>query len=111
MNAKRKSVLSVTRKEGVLTFTILGFPPERLEIAALSAMVLDEATYNGLVQTVVDSAALSRDERGQSASPAEKYAAIQSRLETIRSGVWTLGGIIYKAVAIVTGKTPAEARA
>src|SRR5512134_947318 len=107
----RQSIVSIKRDGNLLHVDVVGYPRETIDAEALADGVRDEALFNGLSQTIVDSAALPKDERGRPASPAAKHAAIMARLTTIRAGFWTSGGAIYQAIAAVTGKPYAEARA
>jgi hypothetical protein len=106
------SVLTTRRNpDGSLTFAVAGEGELTFHPRDLSAEVSEEARYNGLTQTMVDAAALPRDEQGRPATPAAKWAAIRARYETLASGYWNAGGVIYQAIARVRGIPYGEARA
>lgn len=79
---------------GVL-FKVAGVGQLELELAKLSAEVRESAMVHGLLQRIGDAAALSRDTKsGKSASPEEKFKAMQALVEHYNSGAtsWTLSG-------------------
>ncbi len=93
--AKANAVVSLTKKDGVVTVHVMGFPPMTVALfnkdgkPNLDEAIITQAAMHGLGQKLVDSAALSRDTAsGKSATPAEKYEAIKATYDSIMAGTW-----------------------
>lgn len=90
---KSNSVVTVDREGTVLKFTVIGVGQLQLDTAAMHADNIANAILHGMEQRVRDAAAIARDkDTGQSATPADKYAAMQQLVEHYASGSpeWTI---------------------
>ncbi len=86
-------VISKEIDETGVTFKVKDQGTLRVSFANLSGAVRDRALAHGIVQRVVDAAALSRDEKsGKSASALEKFTAMKEIVDHLMSGTenWTL---------------------
>lgn len=85
-------LITTTQSGTVLTVTVEGHPAITVDTATLSDTIREQAMYHGLKQKICDAAALSRDTTtGQSATPAEKHAAMQAVAANLVAGVWNAG--------------------
>lgn len=117
MQTKPKSNQVITTElleGGILRVTVLGAGHVEFDPAKASDANRDYAEYHGWKQRLSDAAALGRNpETGQSASPADKLAAIQALATHYMSGSadWSParaeggneGGITLRALARVQG--------
>lgn len=86
-------VISKEIDETGVTFSVKDQGKLRVSFASLSRAVRDRALAHGIVQRVVDAAALSRDGKsGKSASTLEKFTAMKEIVEHLMSGTenWSL---------------------
>lgn len=86
-------VISKEVDETGVTFTVKDQGKLRVSFSNLSRAVKDRALAHGIVQRVVDAAALSRDgTSGKSATPQQKYLAMKEIVDHLMSGTenWTL---------------------
>lgn len=90
--------------------------PLTLNTHALSPAIRNMALLHGLKQKLGDAAAIARDpETGRSASPAEKWAAVQSVASRLLEGQWNqgergaTGGILAMALLrLYPARTPED---
>jgi hypothetical protein len=81
------SVISTLMDGDEIVFTVHGAGELRLNLAAMSQANLTRAAFHGIKQRVSDAAAIPCDTAtGQSASPAEKFAAMARLVEHYNSG-------------------------
>ena len=74
---------------GIITFTIVGQEqPLILNVAELADDVRNHAMFHGLVQKVSDAAALSKNDDGTPANPADKFAAMATVVARLTEGNW-----------------------
>ena len=131
MNAKqeRKSIISAEwdKSAGTITFGVLNIGTMVLDVAAIvdgydnlndigQTMML-----HGCEQKVRDAAAIARDTKtGQSATPQEKFDAMQAVVDQLHDGQWNVKAsrtqalnraALFEAVAEVRGKDAAEVEA
>lgn len=107
--AKSNSVITTEVDGSRITFNVQGAGSLELDMEVCSESVLNRATVHGLKQRISDAAALARDTKtGRSATPAEKFAAMQelvlhymsgtSEWSTRREGAGSQGGILLQAL-------------
>lgn len=92
-NSETTRVISKVIDETGVTFAVKDQPKLRVSFANLSAAVRDRALAHGIVQRVIDAAALSRDGKsGKSATPVEKWTAMKEIVDHLMSGTdqWSL---------------------
>lgn len=82
---RKNSVVSLTRTEDSVSWTIVGFPPIVASYAALKAAGMEvRAALHGIGQKGSDAAAISRDpDTGKAATPKAKYEAIKTTVERV----------------------------
>lgn len=94
----------------------------QVSIAELSETIRAQLMLHGLKQKICDAAAIPRNpETGRSATPAEKFAAMQAVAQRLLAGEWSAqrgdgsGGsqsLLFRALSrLYTSKTPDELRA
>lgn len=108
LNVKKSSVVSLTKTEDSVSWTIAGFPPIVATFAAIQAAGMEvRAALHGMGQKGSDAAAISRDpDTGKPATPAAKYAAIKAVVDRVLSGTWDAprgdgtgrGSILFEAL-------------
>ena len=116
METKRKSnsVVTVQQTETGLTFDVIGAGSFVLDMGKLHSDVRQRAAFHGMKQRIADAAAIARDQStGQSATPAEKYAAMKALADHYMTGTaeWSRRGeggggaksITIEAIARVQG--------
>lgn len=91
-----------------------------LDGANLSPAIREQAMMHGLKQKLIDAAAISRNpDTGKSASPADKWAAVNAVYERLLRGEWNAqrgdgtgnGGLLFRALCRMYGtKTPDQIR-
>lgn len=90
MSTERKSIISATwdKAASTITFGVKDIGVTVLEIG--KALACNEhAMYHGYEQKVRDSAAIPRDTKtGRSASPQEKFDAMEAVVEQLHQGLW-----------------------
>ena len=92
MSNERKSIISATwdQAAGVITFGVAGIGTIVLDLTKALA-TSDQAMYHGYEQKVRDAAAIPRDVKtGKSASPQEKFDAMERVVESLHAGVWNV---------------------
>ena len=114
----RQTVVKTTINpdERVLRIEVPGHDTLEVRVESLSPEVAAYAALHGLKQRIVDAAAISRDDLGRPASPADKWAAMEKLVAHYNSGAkeWGLratgdgrtggdGGLTLRAVAAVQG--------
>lgn len=117
---KRNAVITTsvneTTGEMVLTFPTIG-TALHINPADLDPIIVQQATYHGLKQKLVDAAAIGRDpDTGKSATDRDKFEAVSAVLNRLKSGEWNLpreggggGSLLQRAlVALSDGKKTAE---
>ncbi len=90
---KSNSVVTVERAGTVLIYTVLGVGQLRLDTASMHPDNIAAAVLHGMEQRIRDAGAIARDkETGASATPQQKYDAMQQLVEHYSSGSpdWTL---------------------
>jgi hypothetical protein len=90
---KSNSVVTVERAGTVLIYTVLGVGQLRLDRASMHPDNIAAAVLHGMEQRIRDAGAIARDkETGASATPQQKYDAMQQLVEHYSSGSpdWTL---------------------
>lgn len=90
---KANSVVTVERDGTVLIYTVLGVGQLRLDTATMHPDNIAAAVLHGMEQRIRDAAAIARDkETGASATPQQKYDAMQQLVEHYASGSpdWTI---------------------
>lgn len=108
---------NVNRPAKTLIVTVAGVGEIRVPIDVLNQDIIEQAIYHGLKQKIVDAAALSRNpETGKSATPEEKFAAMQAVAERLMGmsgpAEWnaraesdgTPEGLLARALMKVTGQ-------
>lgn len=93
MNTESTRVISKEIDETGVTFKVKEQGTLRVSFANLSGAVRDRALAHGIVQRVIDAAALSRDGKsGKSATPQEKFLAMKEIVDHLMSGTenWSL---------------------
>ena len=84
---KSNSVVTYTISDGVITFRVIGAGELTLRMSDLAPVILERARDFGMVQRIMDKAAIPRDtSTGKSATPAEKYAAMKGLVDHYSSG-------------------------
>lgn len=100
MASERKSIISAQwdRQAGSITFGVLNVGQIVLDLAQAQA-TSEQAMYHGYEQKVRDAAAIPRDVKtGASATPQEKFDAMQAVVDALHSGVWNVKGGVEKAL-------------
>lgn len=84
---RENSVVTVTHADNVLIFNVLGVGEIRLDISTMSDENKAHAIMHGMEQRIRDAAAIPRDKTtGASATPQDKYDAMQRLAEHYASG-------------------------
>lgn len=89
---ERKSIISAVwdQAAGVITFGVAGIGTMVLDLAKANA-TSEQAMYHGYEQKVRDAAAIPRDTKtGASATPQEKFDAMERVVEALHTGVWNV---------------------
>lgn len=114
MSNERKSIISATwdQAQSVITFGVAGIGTMVLDLGKALA-TSEQAMYHGYEQKVRDAAAIPRDVKtGKSATPQEKYDAMERVIEALHAGTWNVKSsqvvalnraALYEAVAEVRG--------
>lgn len=90
---KRQSVVSTDIDNGILTITVAGFDPLRIDPSAFPDNIRDYAALHGFKQKTIDAAAIERDpDTGRSASAHDKYKAIVAVVDSLMQGTWNRTG-------------------
>jgi hypothetical protein len=117
MTNERKSIISATwdQAAGTITFGVAGIGTIVLDLNKALA-TSEHAMYHGYEQKVRDAAAIPRDPTtGKSASPQEKFEAMERVVLDLHNGVWNTKAsqvvalnraALYEAVAEVRGVEP-----
>ena len=118
---ERKSIIGSERGDGFITFTVAGAGQLQVMVGNLAQDIITEAIYHGIEQKVRDAGAMSRDTKtGRSASPAEKFAAMQAVVDNLHNGLWNAKrtaqralnrACLFAAVASVRGVAPERVEA
>ena len=123
MSKERKSIISATWDEagGNITFGVAGIGTMVLNVADMGNTILQTATYHGFEQKVRDAGAIARDTKtGLSATPQEKFDAMQQVVEQLHSGEWNVKAsrvqalnraALFEAVAEVRQREASEVEA
>ena len=93
MSKERKSVISATwdKATKAITFGVTGIGTMVLDLDKMSESMLEHAAFHGLEQKVRDAAAIPRDTKtGASASPQEKYDAMEQIVNQLHNGEWNV---------------------
>lgn len=85
---KSNQVVSFSESNGVLSFAVAGVDGAvRLCVDELPQEIIHQAVIHGLKQKISDRAAIARDpETGRSATPQEKFDAMQETAKRLASG-------------------------
>lgn len=114
MKQERKSIISATwnQQAGEIAFGVAGVGQIVLDLNKALA-TSEQAMYHGYEQKVRDAAAIPRDTKtGASASPQEKFDAMQAVVDSLHAGVWNVKSsqvvalnraALFEAVAEVRG--------
>lgn len=114
MKQERKSIISATwdKASGSITFGVAGIGTMVLDLNKALA-TSEQAMYHGYEQKVRDAAAIPRDTKtGASATPQEKFDAMQAVVDSLHAGVWNVKSsqvvalnraALFEAVAEVRG--------
>lgn len=114
MSNERKSIISATWDQAaqVITFGVAGIGTMVLDLQKALA-TSEQAMYHGYEQKVRDAAAIPRDVKtGRSATPQEKYDAMQRVVDALHAGTWNVKSsqvvalnraALFEAVAEVRG--------
>lgn len=104
---KRARIITTTIDGEVMTFNVAGAGSFTIDTSALSAEIRAAAMMHGLKQKVADAAAMSLNDDGLPATPADKMAAMQDVADALVAGDWSqrasgdgsapVSGIIYRA--------------
>lgn len=119
---KRTPVVATTIDNGILTITVQGFDPIRIDPVEMPDNLNAYAALHGYKQKLVDAAAIERDvETGRPALPVDKHRAIVGVLDHMRqTGEWnrvgggdgtTTDGLLVRALTEFLGKPVDEVRA
>lgn len=98
---ERKSIISAEwdKAAGIITFTVAGIGSIKLDLRKCGEAVTETAAYHGFEQKVRDAAAIPRDTKtGHSASPSEKFEAMQRVVEALHNGIWNAARQAQKAL-------------
>ena len=108
MSKERKSIISTRwdSSEHFLYFAVAGVGEVHLDVGMVAGPAwLDmselgqSGLLHGLEQKVRDSAAIPRDTKtGASASPQEKFDAMQATIEQLHQGIWNVKGAKTQAL-------------
>ena len=116
---ERKSIISAVWDEAAasITFGVLNVGQIVLDLNKALACS-ERAMYHGYEQKVRDAAAIPRDTKtGASASPQEKFDAMQAVVDQLHAGEWNVKAsrvqalnraALFEAVAEVRGRTSEE---
>ena len=114
MTNERKSIISATwdLAAGIITFGVAGIGTIVLDLDK-AASTAEQAKFHGYEQKVRDAAAIPRDlKTGRSASPQEKFDAMERVVGALHAGTWNVKSsqivalnraALYEAVAEVRG--------
>ena len=114
MATERKSIISAVWDEATnsITFGVAGIGNMVLDLDKASATAI-KAKYHGYEQKVRDAGAIPRDVKtGKSATPQEKFDAMQKVVDQLHNGEWNVKGggqvalnraALFEAVAEVRG--------
>lgn len=111
-HTQRGTVVTASITDGALTLDFVTGQSLTIRPSQLSQEIRDAATLHGLKQKLVDAAALSRDPKtGGTASPIDKYSAVQAVYDRLLAGAWNAqrggdgtgagaagGGLLYAAL-------------
>jgi hypothetical protein len=107
VETKRARVITTVIDGEVMTFNVTGAGSFTVNAAALSADIRAAAMMHGLKQKIADAAAMSLNDDGLPAAPADKMAAMQDVADALIAGDWSqrssgdgsapVSGIIYRA--------------
>lgn len=104
--------ITVIRNHRSIVVNTTGHPSIEVNIDALAADIVRQATLHGIAQKLGDAAAKERDTTtGQSAPLAVKYAAMRRVADALIAGDWTLRPVRVAADAITPERVEAVARA
>jgi hypothetical protein len=103
--ARKNAIIAseVSDDATAVTFSVAGFDPIVVNVAALSADLVAYAAAHGIKQKVADAGAL-----GANSTPADKYAAMKAVADRLAGGEWdkargdgsgAVAGLIYRAFA------------
>jgi len=93
-NTTRARVITTTLNDDatVMTFNVAGAGTFAIGLNDLSDDIRNAAMWHGLKQKVSDAAAISVNDDGTPATPADKFAAMQSVADNLRNGDWSKRG-------------------
>lgn len=87
--ARKNATITVTTTDTEIVFNVIGQDkPLVLNVAELSDHVRNQAMTHGLVQKISDAAALSKNDDGTPADPADKFAAMATVVTRLTEGNW-----------------------
>lgn len=87
--ARKNATITVESTETEIVFNVVGQDrPLTLNVAELSESVRSHAMLHGLIQKVSDAAALSKNDDGTPADPADKFAAMSTAVTRLMEGNW-----------------------
>lgn len=114
MTQEKKSVISATwdQATNIITFGVAGIGTLVLDLDKAAATA-EQAKYHGYEQKVRDAAAIPRNtQTGKSASPQEKFDAMERVVEALHAGTWNVKAsqvvalnraALFEAIAEVRG--------
>lgn len=100
MATERKSIISAKwdTDGNTITFGVAGIGEIVLDLDKAKATG-EQAKFHGYEQKVRDAAAIPRDTKtGLSASPQEKFDAMEGVVESLHEGVWNVKGTTIRAL-------------
>ena len=117
---ERKSIIGAEwdKAAGIITFAVAGVGTMQLELGKCGEAVSTTAMYHGFEQKVRDAGAIARDPKtGHSATPQEKYDAMEAVVQQLHAGDWNVKSsrvqalnraALFEAVAEVRGREVQE---
>ena len=110
---ERKSIIGAEVGDGFITFNVAGAGQMQLMVSKCPEDVLQRAMYHGFEQKVRDAGAIARNPKtGRSATPQEKFEAMNKVIEQLHAGQWNVKATsaqalnraaLFEAVAEVRG--------